>query len=286
MRFSAAMVGVLWASACAHAPDVPRLENVGPAVIAIDAAHNNYHTADGRYAPFATVLREAGFEVVSNKELFSDASLAKADVLVVSNALGKETVWPWRLPARPAFTTTEAAAVRRWVETGGSLFLIVDHMPFPGDMAPLSDAFGVKFDNGFALWDETPSNPEVFTGASGTIKPHEVTRGITQVRSFGGSSFKLPAGAVPLLRLDKRWTIKLPVEAMQFPPDTPTRPASTDDFRGAAIKIGKGRVVVFSEAGMFTSQGPVDQAEGFTSPGAEQNKQLLLNIARWLAPAR
>jgi hypothetical protein len=284
LRFSLATFGMLWVCACEQAPSVARAHDARSAVVAIDAAHNNYHTADGRYAPFAKVLREAGYDVTSNDEAFSEASLAQTDVLVVSNALGKETVWPWRLPARPAFTTIEAAAVHRWVESGGSVFLIVDHMPFPGDMAPLAEAFGIKFDNGFALWNGTDA--EVLTKASGAIIAHEITAGITQVLSFGGSSFKLPPSATPLMRLDQRWTIKLPIEAMQFPPETPSRPAGTDDMRGAAMKVGEGRVVVFSEAGMFTSQGPADQAEGFTSPGAEQNKQLLLNIIRWLAQGR
>jgi hypothetical protein len=202
--------------------------------------------------------------------------------LVVSNALGKETVWPWRLPARPAFAAGEAQAVRDWVEKGGSLLLIVDHMPFPGDMGPLIDAFGFKFDNGFAL-PEDEDAPEMFTRAQGLVSDHEITKGIDQARSFGGSSFKAPPQAKPLLRLDRHWTIKFPIEAMQFPPETPSRVATTDDLRGAAMDLGKGRVVVFSEAAMFTSQGPAMEAEGFGSPGAGQNKQLLLNTMHWLS---
>ena len=34
-------------------------------LVRIDAAHNNFHTANGRYRPFAQVLRADGFRVES-----------------------------------------------------------------------------------------------------------------------------------------------------------------------------------------------------------------------------
>jgi hypothetical protein len=50
------------------------------------------------------------------------------------------------------------------------------------------------------------------------------------------------------------------------------------------MKYGKGRIVFFGEAAMFTSQlaGPNRIAVGMTSPYALENQKLLLNILHWL----
>jgi len=41
----------------------------------IDEAHNNFHTAGGRYKPFATLLTNDGYQVVPNKEKFRSVAL-------------------------------------------------------------------------------------------------------------------------------------------------------------------------------------------------------------------
>ncbi len=56
--------------------------------VLFDEAHNNFHTTDGRYKPFAEVIANDGFKVIPNKEKFTKALLAKGDVLIIANALG------------------------------------------------------------------------------------------------------------------------------------------------------------------------------------------------------
>src|SRR6516165_7728033 len=58
----------------------------GPRV-AIDEAHHNFHTAEGRYKPFAELLRRDGYRVEGHRQPFSAKSLTGVDVLVISNAL-------------------------------------------------------------------------------------------------------------------------------------------------------------------------------------------------------
>jgi len=55
-------------------------------------------------------------------------------------------------------------------------------------------------------------------------------------------------------------------------------------IRNPAYKPGKGPVVVFGEAAMFTAQlaGPQKNKTGMNSTIAPQNFQLLLNIIHWL----
>jgi hypothetical protein len=90
----------------------------GPRV-AIDEAHLNFHTADGRYAPFATLLRRDGYQVQSSRDPFTASSLARADILVVANAMHKQSENDWApLPNLSAFTDQEVAAVEAWVRAG------------------------------------------------------------------------------------------------------------------------------------------------------------------------
>jgi hypothetical protein len=64
-----------------------------------------------------------------------------------------------------------------------------------------------------------------------------------------------------------------------------TRYTSIDGWsQGAYMKYGKGRLVMFGEAAMFTAQlaGPSKTRVGMNSDYAEENYKLLLNIIHWL----
>jgi hypothetical protein len=69
--------------------------NRGPRV-AIDAAHRNFHTADGGYAPFARLLGLDGYRVESNGAPFAADMLARMDVLVIANAMHQQSESVWR----------------------------------------------------------------------------------------------------------------------------------------------------------------------------------------------
>src|SRR5262249_18570528 len=114
----------------------------GPRVV-IDAAHQNFHTASGRYEPFAQLLSHDGYRVSSGTGRFTAESLRGWDVLVVSNAHGEGD-----REVGPAFSPSEVQEVRDWVRSGGSLLLIADHWPFGGAAASLSSDFGVDMSQG------------------------------------------------------------------------------------------------------------------------------------------
>jgi hypothetical protein len=59
---------------------------LGPRVM-IDEAHHNFHTADGRYAAFADLLRKDGYRVMPSRMGFAKERMKKADILVIANAL-------------------------------------------------------------------------------------------------------------------------------------------------------------------------------------------------------
>ena len=264
----------------------------GPRVT-IDEAHHNFHTADGRYKPFAELLRRDGYRVEGLGKPLSSDSLKDVDVLVIANPLHERNVKDWSLPTPSAFTQDEIAALRPWVEQGGSLFLIVDHMPFPGAAGALAKAFGVDFSNGYARaghWEQ--GKPDTFEHGTG-LKEGAVTRGradhekVTQVATFSGSAFKPPQDATPVLvfgansvSLETKKAPGITSDALQVP--------IVGWCQGAVVQVGNGRVAVFGEAAMFSAQlaGPQESAMGMNAPEAKLNHQLLLNVMHWLTRAK
>ena len=260
----------------------------GP-VIMLDEAHFNFHTADGRYLAFAELLRRDGYVVKASRSRFDKASLKEGQILVIANALAERNQSDWSLPTPSAFSDEEVGAVRDWVNEGGSLLLIADHMPFPGAADKLASAFGVRFNNGYAI-DEQAQGPIVFKLSDGSLKEHEITRGrtdaekIDRVATFTGSAFQVDREAQPLLVLRPTVVSFMTSVAGQIDDATPRTPVK-GWYQGAVMRRGKGRVAVFGEAAMFSAQlaGPNRNPMGMNAPVAEKNPQFLLNLMHWLS---
>jgi hypothetical protein len=270
-----------------------------------DAGHWNIHTAKGRYRPFAELLRQDGYEILSQKGDLSREKLEGFQLLIIANALGfrgsaQQLVnlihADKHLHIRAsAFTAGECNAVREWVRAGGSLLLISDHAPAGEAAASLAETLGVGMTN---WWVEEPKShdPEtdnwgflVFSRENGQLLEHPITRGrneserVKKITTFTGQALKPPPRSVSFL--------KLSAEAREYPwstsPDDAFRSAA-NLAQGVALEFGQGRVVVLGEAGMLTSQ--VAKAPGrefhfgLDWPGSD-NRQLALNIAHWLTHA-
>src|SRR5512139_1273824 len=92
--------------------------------IYIDEAHNNFHTMDGRYKPFADILVKDGYVVKPLKYSVTKKSFEDVDILVIYNALNSRNTQDWTLPTPSAFKENEIYNIVEWVRDGGSLFLI------------------------------------------------------------------------------------------------------------------------------------------------------------------
>ncbi len=249
--------------------------------ILLDEAHNNFHTAAGRYAPFAAVATNDGYVVIPNREKFTAESLARGEILLIANALqpgGAEA----EDESKAIIAATEADAVRDWVREGGSLLLITDHAPFGHAAQRLAKRFGVAMSLGFT---SDPENSEgdpthlVFGRSNGLLGDHPITRGrdpseaLGRVKTFTGQSLQGPPGSVALL--------KLAPSAVDEVREGQTVPAK-GRAQGLAFPFGAGRVVVLGEAGQLSAQvaGPIKF--GMNVPGID-NRQFALNTLHWLS---
>lgn len=223
--------------------------------------------------------------------------LERCDILVISNAQLEGRDWgEYPYPTPSAFTDAEIAAVRAWVHDGGAFLLIADHMPLAGAAQKLAAAFGVEFNDGFAVAgfereDEIESafsKPTIFSLERETLIQSPITSGrnehesVTSVRSFTGQAFRAPESAQPILVLPDDFISLMPVKSDDFGPDTKRIPVG-GWLQGAVMPVGSGRAAFFGEAAMFSAQVSGNEPMGMNVPMAEQNFQFVLNVMHWLS---
>jgi hypothetical protein len=254
----------------------PALTGLHPRV-AIDEAHNNFHTANGRYKPFADLMANDGFVVSRNAGPLDSQALACCEILVIANASVDGNAGA----SRSAFTEEECSAVQRWIWDGGALLLITDHEPYGSASEALAQRFGVVMNTSGV---DDPANEDrkngglVFTRDSGLVADHPITIGrdpserINRVETFYGQAVYGPVGSTGFLRFA----------------DTATYDAANGKqsaagwAQGLALSYGAGRVVVMGEAAELSAQLAGLEPMGMNVPGID-NKQMALNIMRWLS---
>lgn len=263
-----------------------------PPRMLFDDAHENFHRSDGRYAPFVTLMRNDGIAVTSGTSPFDAGTLEGHDILAIVNAHGGER-------GSSAFTDAEIDAVVSWVERGGSLLLVADHAPFGAAANALSERFGVTMMDAHVK-DEENSEPSLpgpffllFTRENGLLGDHAILDGrgaserVEKAVTFGGQALRPKGGADVILALAPSARI---VRDLGRPAET--EPAGEGAAAAVAVEAGRGRVVIVGEAAALTAQvitgdvarqAGVDELRVGMSRGDTDNKQLALNIVRWLA---
>jgi hypothetical protein len=250
--------------------------------VLFDEAHHNFHTAGGRYKPFAELVTADGYQVSSNKEKFSRSLLQGYDILVIANAFGEER-------GLSAFTDAECDAVRDWVQAGGSLLLIADHNPAGAAAKTLSIRFGVDMSTGHTgdrtNYDKTVPGELgqlVFSRENDLLPEHAITKGrgaaerVNRIITFTGQSLSVPKGGTAFLKLsDHAFDVQLPDEK---------EVSAANRAQGVALKFKKGRVIILGEAAMLTAQLSArgQKPMGMNYPNND-NEQLALNIMHWLS---
>ena len=297
----------------------PAFKNDSGPLIYLDSAHFNAHTAEGTYKPFAQLLVDDGYKVQSVTTAFSEEILKPCRIMVIANAQTGTEVKDRSYPHSSAFSRDEINALLAWLRGGGSLLLIADHVPFSGAASDLATILGVQFLDGFVgpnaglttgnvvfgtvdekMWREFAVGVKVpfeqlqrFLADPGKLGSHPIIRGrsdrekISAVVSFAGSAFYPSAKIEPLLILGPRSTGRIPY--LWNSPDS--KPEEQPLFsvggwlQGAAVRLGQGRAVILSEAGMCTAlvAGPDKIQVGMNSSFAPQNAQFCLNIIHWLS---
>jgi hypothetical protein len=256
-------------------------------LIFVDEGHNNFHTLNDRLITTGRILRRDGYNVKPYKgELVWDR-LNECKILIVVNALNEKNVYDWSNPTLSAFSREEIEIISKWVNGGGSLLLVADHMPMPGAVSELASRFGFELENGHA--NDTLDLPDYFTRGRGTLVDDIITNGrgpserVDSILTFGGHAFRIPPQATSFMTFDSLYFQWNPEKAWQL---KGISPYSIENYsQGAYRKYGQGRIVILGEAMMITAQlgaGLSMIKMGMNSSAAPYNYQLLLNIVHWL----
>ena len=299
--------------------EVRLLENVlapqstaGP-VIAFDEAHRNPPSA--ATPALFELLRAEGYRPRALTQQLSAASLKDVNVLVINCPGGLtalELARARRLPdaaaeaQAAALNDDEIAAVVAWLETGGSVLLVVDHAPYPLAAAKLTAALGIRNWGGGAVRTDLCTDPGpkpacMAPDADGNPRAGNIffwrkdffpggEPRLVEIPGEGGfrpSSGYQAADAVlarhpitegrgPNERIQR--VVVFGGSAFEAPPGAeplltlPPRGASSEVWlQGAAMQVGKGRLAVFAD-------------NAVVSPGnAGDNRQFVLNVMHWLS---
>ncbi len=261
----------------------PAYREQHPSVL-FDEAHHNFHTASGLYQPFNNLITNDGYRVTPNRELFSKDMLSAHHILVIANAAGSSNGIRDQV-ASAAFTAGERQAVETWVKDGGSLLLITDHYPWAAAAQNLGKRFGVGMSQGHTLdpQNSMPGMPSnlIFAHENELLGNHPIIWGpggseqINRVVTFSGESLLGPPGSAALLKLADSAVDRSRVDNSLSP--------AAGRSQGVALIHGKGRVVVFGEAGVLSAQfDSAGRPFGMNLTGTS-NRQLALNVMHWLS---
>jgi hypothetical protein len=257
--------------------------------VLFDEAHNNFHTAGGRYKPFADLISSDGYQVRPSTEKFTKQVLQHGDILVIANAeAGGDPSAD--AASQSAFTQAECNAVRDWVNDGGSLLLITDHEPFGSASAILAQRFGVVMSK-TTVSDPTNSSGDdtslVFSRDNKLLGDHSITQGrdpseqLRRVQTFTGQSLRGPEGSVAFLKLAAT-AVDGPLDGSETDGKKNQSVPAAGRSQGLALSFGKGRVVVLGEAAQLSAQVAGLEPFGMNVPGID-NRQMALNIMHWLS---
>jgi hypothetical protein len=275
--------------------------------VLIDAGHHNLVDVVDSHAGW---LEEQGLRVRVLQGSFDRESLVGVDVVITaapsapSNAVTRpwteeKFAAAWQPPFPSAFSRDEIELLHGLVNAGGGLVIVFDHMPVSNAVEALAAAFGVEVANGHAF-DETKLSWEdgrlvrkeagaaLFRRDDGTLADHPITDGrtpaerIDSVALGGGAAFRPVPGGRILLTLGTSFVSLKPEVPWRFLEDTP-RQAIGGWWQGGVLRVGGGRLAVFSDLGILATHEEVAAGSPPWDEWQRQNPQLLLNTLRWLA---
>jgi len=277
----------------------PAFNDVARPVVVFAEGHNNFgDDRDSSNAEMEQFLAREGFELRQYMGEITREALQGVSILHTDNALAPENQneVDWTLPTPSAFTSEEIKVIYNWVHDGGSLLMVIEHMPFGGSYEDLAKAFNVETSNGFAV-DERLLNGYseeiinnagwfVFRQDNGSLGDHPILTGrqpherIAFLAADVGSAFRLPNRAVSLMTFGSDAISLEPSVSWKFDPMTPRRSVSGWS-QGGVMKVGKGRLAVLGDNFLIIPPSQIKSEKEVVF--GRYNPQFTVNVYRWLS---
>lgn len=257
--------------------------------VCFDESHNNLAVQKGFYNPILELIESDGYKIIRNKKHFDKTSLKTCNILYISAVLSHEDYeQSKKLKKTSAFSDREIKEIHDWVQAGGSLLFMTDHKPMGSAAGKLLAKFGVRGsdinvrnpkypvppfkDDGIFLIPHSLMNSE-----SPIVRGRNESEKLNQIYFFYGQALKGPSTSDVFLKTGPDALIGgLYNEDVINPSQYPAV--------AIALKVKKGRLVVFGDATVFTSKMDLwmNEPTGINRPGSD-NIQMALNVFHWLS---
>ena len=279
------------------APVPPSVNDAARPVIVFAEGHNNFgDNRESFSAEMEKFLASEGFDLKQHMGAITREALKGVSILHTDNALAQENQDNWTLPTPSAFTPEEINIIYDWVHDGGSLLMVIEHMPFGGSYKELAKAFNVETSNGFALdervlniySEENISNAGwlVFSKENGSLGDHPILTGrqphnrILFLAADVGSAFRLPDRAVSLMTFGSNAISVEPTVSWKFDSATPRRSVSGWS-QGGVMKVGNGRLAVLGDNFLIIPPSQLESEKEVVF--GRYHPQFTVNVYLWLS---
>jgi hypothetical protein len=256
--------------------------------VCFDEGHNNLAVEHGFYKPILELLTSDGYEVVHKKERFTEQALHECSILYVSAVLGHADYQNKKLSTQSAFNEKEIKSITTWVENGGSLMVMTDHRPMANAASKLLEEFEVQgsiinvrnennkippfTEDGIFFIPESQMNLK-----SPIVKGRNESERLKKIFFFYGEALQGPKESDIFL-------LTGPAAKIGGTEDDNMIPSAKFPAAALALKVKKGRLVVFGDGTVFTSKMDLELNEktGINREGSD-NIQMALNVFHWLS---
>jgi hypothetical protein len=276
-------------------PAYTSLDKTPAPTVCFDEAHHNLAVEKGFYRPILELIQSDGYQVRHQKTPFTVTSLKQCQVLYVSAVLSHSDYETSKKQSKTsAFKSTEMTAIHNWVQGGGSLLLMTDHRPMGSAAAELLKKFHVQGSDVHVSNSHNPIQPFHDAGIfsipesqmnlnSPIVKGRNPSERLKNIYFFYGQALHTTnSSADSFLQVGPH--AKLGDAQLETNSTEPALDSTHYTSAAVALKIKKGRLVVFGDATVFTSKWDLhlDEPTGINRPGSD-NVQMALNVFHWLS---
>ena len=263
----------------------------GPKIL-IDAGHHNFIVEMGLIKPFVDLSTNDGYQPKIDSGVFTSAYLANYEIVFIPPAMPFRFASKREVTTEITFTPDELAALKDWVNKGGSLMMLSEHAPIDKSMTPLFNTFGIQLSIGAVVdsvnYDKSIKFPNaetllLFNSSNGLLnRTHPIIKGnnpnelVQNIVTYTGSALS-GEGYTTIVKLSpsakiRKWNA--------------SQPSGGGDSQCLAGNFGKGKVFALGDCNGFTAM-YVNTGGTKFSAGMQVDaydwRQFVLNTLHWMS---
>lgn len=260
--------------------------------ILIDAGHHNFIVEMGLIKPFVDLSTNDGYQPKIDSGVFTSAYLTNYEIVFIPPAMPFKFGSKKEVTTEITFTPDELAALKDWVNKGGSLMMLSEHAPIDKSMTPLFNTFGIQLSIGAVVdsvnYDKSIKFPNaetllLFNSSNGLLNStHPIIKGnnpnelVQNIVTYTGSALT-GEGYTNIFKLSpsakiRKWSA--------------SQPSGGGDSQCLAGNFGKGKVFALGDCNGFTAM-YVNTGGAKFSAGMQVDaydwRQFVLNTLHWMS---